>query len=82
MSVPGEHCSSGCKSKDHTSYAECMRAKDVGHMHLGGTHPSRTEQKRWSRENEMYRQARRQGLQPAGVSERAVNRAYEKAEGS
>lgn len=75
------HCSAGCKTQDHASYAECLRAKDIGHMELGGTKPSRTEEKRFTRANEMYRQARREGLQPVAVSEKAVHRAYEQASG-
>lgn len=79
--MAGEHCSSGCRSRDHASYADCLRSKDVGNMWLGGTKSSATEQRRWTRENDAYRKARREGLQPAGISERAVNAAYEKASG-
>lgn len=79
--MAGENCSAGCRTKDHATYAECLRAKDVGSMWLGGTKASASEQKRFSRANEMYRQAKREGLQPAAVSENAVNAAYEKASG-
>lgn len=77
--MAGEHCSSGCKTKDHASYAECLRAKDIKNQWLGGTKKSATEQRRWDRENQAYRKARKEGLQPGGVGERYVNAAYEKA---
>lgn len=79
--MPGEHCSSGCPTQDHRSYAECLRSKRIGTMDLGGSVPSHTEQKRWTAVNNKYRQAKRDGLQPSAVSERAVNAAYEKAAG-
>lgn len=74
------HCSSGCRTGGHATYGECLRSKGIRHGALGGTRPSRTEQKRWDRENEAYRQAVKDGLQPARVSHAAVNAAYEAAE--
>lgn len=77
--MAGENCSSGCRTRDHRSYSECMRSKGIRHHALGGTEPSRTEQKRFERENAMYRQAVKDGLQPANVSAGAVNAAYDAA---
>lgn len=78
--MAGERCSSGCLTKDHETYGECLRDKAIRHGALGGTRPSRTEQRRWDKENEAYRQAVKDGLQPARVSYSAVNAAYEAAE--
>lgn len=77
--MSGEHCSSGCKTKDHATYAECMRSKGVSSMALGGTGHSYGDVRRWHRENDAYRSAVKDGLQPARVSHGAVNAAYEAA---
>ena len=74
-------CSSGCPTQDHVTYGECLRAKNVRHHALGGTGHSRRKTKDFERANEKYRQAVRDGLQPARVSEPAVNAAYEAAAG-
>lgn len=72
-------CSAGCKTRDHRTYGECLRSKSIRHHALGGTQHSRSQQRKFERENEMYRQAVKDGLQPARVSEEAVNAAYEAA---
>lgn len=48
-------------------------------MFLGGTERSWTDEKRFRRTNEAYRQAVKDGLQPAGVRMDAINQAYEDA---
>jgi hypothetical protein len=69
-------CRSGCKTKDHASYHECLR--DAGtRTYLAA--PSRgldgTAQKRWDKELSDYRDARRQGIQPDGTTKAKVERA-------
>lgn len=65
---PGSRCTSGCKTKSHRSYAECLRDKNTT-TYLAA--PSRgldgTRQKQWDRELERYRYARSQGIQPDGT---------------
>lgn len=62
-------CSSGCRTKDHASYHECLRSKGVG-TYLAA--PSKgldgSAQKRWDRELDAYRAARREGIQPDGTT--------------
>lgn len=77
--MAGEHCSSGCLTRDHESFGECCRAKNIRHHALGGTGHSRTDQKRFEGANDAYRTAVKNGLQPARVSHDAVNAAYEAA---
>lgn len=55
------HCSSGCATGGHSSWGECVRAKDTGSMALGGTRPSLTEQKRFARDTALYREVVRAG---------------------
>lgn len=53
-------CRTGCKTKDHASYGECLRSANVswrdGTKHLN-----------WDGELESYRSAREQGIQPAST---------------
>lgn len=45
-------CSAGCPTPGaHATYAECLRAKSLRPMWLGGTGPSFGDQKRWAAEN-------------------------------
>lgn len=69
-------CRTGCKTKAHSSYHECLR--DAGtRTYLAS--PSRgldgTTQKAWDGELAAYRAAREQGVQPDGTTARAVDRA-------
>lgn len=62
-------CTSGCRTRDHRSYIECLRSKNTG-TYLAA--PSRgldgTVQKRWNTELDRYYEARRQGMQPDGTT--------------
>ena len=72
-------CRTGCPAQNHGSWGECARAANIRSMYLGGTTSSWGDEKRFRRENENFRQAVADGLQPAAVSNRAVNRAYDAA---
>ena len=52
-------CSSGCVTKDHASYGECLQSKSLG---LIGHDV--TKQRKWDQELVTYRDARSAGLQP------------------
>lgn len=64
----GERCTSGCKTRDHESYHECLRAKNTT-TYLAA--PSRgldgTTQKKWDAELDRYRHVRKLGIQPDGT---------------
>jgi len=77
--MAGEHCSASCPTQDHGSWGECVRAKSIAAMWTGGTRPSFGEVKRFSRENQAFRDAVKDGLKPQAVSFGAVNRAYDAA---
>lgn len=59
--MAGENCSSGCHTKDHLSWGECVRAKDTRSMCLGGTTPSFSEERRFRQDTERYRQVVKAG---------------------
>lgn len=69
-------CRSGCKTQDHANYHECLRDAGV-RTYLAS--PSRgldgTAQKNWDRELEMYRQARKQGIQPDSTKRAGIEKA-------
>jgi hypothetical protein len=59
------HCTSGCPTKDHRSYGECLRSKSVAtetEVTRQGDYAFRSN---WQTEIKEYRDARRQGIQPA-----------------
>lgn len=74
----GATCTSGCKTQDHASYAECLKDKGV-RTYLAS--PSKgldgTRQKRWDAELELYRHARRQGIQPDSTNRPHIEKALE-----
>lgn len=69
-------CRTGCKTKDHASYHECLRDAGV-RTYLAS--PSKgldgTTQKNWDAELSAYREARRQGIQPDGTKKRLIEEA-------
>lgn len=79
--APGEKCSSGCRTRDHRSYFECVSGKGVK-TYLAS--PSRgldgTAQKRWDKELAAYRAARRQGIQPDGTTMTKVEDAVRRSD--
>ena len=62
------NCTTGCRTKDHATWGECMRAKHaiVAYSGIGGG--DATAQKHWDRELDAYREARAQGIQPTGTT--------------
>lgn len=69
MSPSGSNCRSGCRERNHSSYAECLRAAGVG-LNLQAT-PNNS----WDREIAAYKSAREEGIQPEGTSLRATQEA-------
>lgn len=79
-------CRTGCKSKDHRSYAECLRSTRV---QVGATD---TRGPSTMKELSAYADARRQGIQPASTRmadtqaavevSQSVGRAFDAATGS
>lgn len=67
--ILGFHCSSGCKTKDHESWGECVRAKNarIAYANSAGGNDY-TAQKKWDAELQAYRDARAQGVQPDGTT--------------
>lgn len=62
-----------------TTWGECARGANFAVQWLGGTGVSYGDEKAWNRENASYAQARKDGLEPAGVTSAAINAAYDNA---
>lgn len=73
--MAGEHCSSGCLTRDHETYGECMRSKGIGHMALGGTGSSHSERKAWAAQNAELRKI----VAAGGSISTATNKGFEAA---
>lgn len=73
-------CRTGCRTKDHASYHECLRAANTT-TYLAS--PSRgldgTRQKEWDKDLHLYREARRQGVQPEGTTRAKVEDAMRRS---
>uniref|UniRef100_A0AAU7GYF0 Minor tail protein n=1 Tax=Streptomyces phage Abafar TaxID=3158855 RepID=A0AAU7GYF0_9CAUD len=70
----GARCSSACPTRDHRTFGECMRAKNLNlNPNLADTGAS----KAWDGELQAYRDARAQGIQPAGTTMNKVREAVE-----
>lgn len=77
--MPGEKCTSGCRTKNHASYGECLRSKGVAATGLESTHPSfaTDRQKAWDKELDRYEAAVKQGIQPASTQTKHIIAAEE-----
>lgn len=72
-------CSSSCKTQDHKTFGECLRAKNLQlSPHVNDSYSTR--QVAWDRELDNYESAVRQGLEPAGTKQRHIDAAIREAE--
>lgn len=73
-------CRSGCLTKDHASWGDCLRASNI-QMNSGDANgnvvSSGWTNKKWNNELSLYRQARAQGIQPDGTSTAKVRAAID-----
>lgn len=69
-------CRSGCPTQDHKSWGDCARAANLRYAWLTSqTGLSRTADKASEHELQEYRDLRKQGIQPAGTTRRALEEA-------
>jgi len=69
-------CRTGCKTRDHSSYAECLRAglPRIAYAN-SANNMDYSAQKAWDRELDSYREAKAEGLQPASTKQRDIDAA-------
>lgn len=69
-------CTSGCPDQNCQSYADCLRNKGARVAFCNSANgQDYTTQKKWDRDLAAYKDARRQGIQPASTQRDAVDRA-------
>ena len=70
------NCTSGCPTGGCETYAACLKGKSlrVAYCNSAGG-PDYTAQKRWDADLSAYRDARAEGIQPAGTSRPQVENA-------
>ena len=74
-------CSSSCPTKDHSSWGECVRSKNIKTLYAnsaGGL--DLTTEKRFQKNLADYRAARKAGIQPESTNPRDVRQAVEMSE--
>lgn len=67
----------------HTDYVDGCFGCKIGTLELGTGDAGRADsmpQKKWDKELDAYKNARRQGIQPAGTSLKAVHEALDKSD--
>lgn len=64
----GENCSSSCKTKDHATFGECVRSKNLKTAYMQEWKgKDATAQKRADKNLDQYEAARKHGIQPAST---------------
>jgi hypothetical protein len=72
------NCTSGCKTQDHDSYAECLQSKTVQAIGVYGSKNitlDRTWQKGDQKELESYYSAVKQGIEPRSTRKKDIDKA-------
>jgi hypothetical protein len=64
----GANCATACATKDHRSFGECLRGFSI----LG---EANAREKAWDKELSDYAQARKDGINPAGTTQKHVDNA-------
>lgn len=73
----GARCSSACVTRDHRTFGECMRSKN---LNLNPNLADTQRQKDWDRELDFYDSARSQGVEPRGTKRHLVEEAMNTSE--
>lgn len=74
--MTGDNCSARCRTKDHATFGECMRAKSLSIAYCNSAAGKDfTAQKNLDTTLDRYEAARAEGIQPAGTTTQAVNAA-------
>lgn len=79
--MTGENCSASCRTKDHATFGECVRSKNLKTAYMQEWKGSdATIQKRADKNLENYAKARKYGIQPKSTNERDVNYAIRESD--
>lgn len=79
------NCTSGCKTQDHNSYAECLQSKNMKAIGVFGSKNvtlDRDWQKKDAKELDSYYSAVRQGIEPRSTRQKDIDAAVKLSETS
>lgn len=77
----GENCSSSCKTKDHATFGECVRSKNLKTAYMQEWKGSdATAQKKADKNLDAYANARKYGIQPKSTRAADVQAAIRHSE--
>jgi hypothetical protein len=69
-------CSSSCPTRDHETFGECLRSKNIqANVAVPGTGYDPARNKRWDSRIDSYKEARSHGVQPAGTKRSQIDAA-------
>lgn len=71
----GENCREGCGTRDHSSYAECLRGASIQMNALVRNTPMNEAFNKTTSDLQAYRSARVNGIQPEGTTAEKVKQA-------
>lgn len=77
--MSSDKCRSGCKTRDHASYSECLRAANTRVAYCGKGGGDASAQKKWDNDIKHYFNAVNQGIQPEGTKRHQVDKAIKQA---
>lgn len=70
------HCTSGCATQDHATYADCLKDKGTRPWMVAISKGFEVDkQRRWDGELQAYRDARAEGIQPDGTTMGKIDKA-------
>lgn len=76
-------CATSCLTQDHDSYGACLRSKNLKtHVETPGTGYSPAAYKRWDKRIDAYKDARANGIQPAGTKQSQIDAAVKASDAS
>ena len=73
----GDKCRTGCPTRDHSSWGECLRASNLKVAYCGIGGGDATGQRKWDNELKEYRAATAQGIRPASTKTKDIRAAVE-----
>lgn len=77
------NCSTGCSTGPHATFGECLRSKNLKVAYCqSAAGKDATRQRRWDDDLAAYRDAVRQGVQPATTRRGDVDQAMQASERS
>lgn len=76
-----DNCTTGCFTRDHATYGECLRAKTVKVAYCNSANGSDyTTQKNWDKNIDLYASARAQGVQPKSTRTSDIRAALDRSD--